>query len=205
MSAAPSPRFGIAVVMMCLLCFATASAAEPPTACDLLAAHPFDPDRIVDGRSQSEIMPDIERTIAACRRDVEHDASPRLTYYLGRVLFYSGELEGGLELVEAAAAQGHRQSQFVSALIRANGIPEVIAADPCHARAMWADAASRGHYAATLAVARHHLGGAFSDCEGDGPTAADMRDWLETAADYERAGDYFHGLLIGLLSEQLDD
>ena len=141
----PSNRFGAAAVMMCLLCFATASASELPTACDLLAAHPSDPDRIVDGRSQSQIMPDIERTIAACRRDVEHDESPRLTYYLGRVLFYRGELEEGLQLVEAAAAQGHRQSQFVSALIRANGIPEVIAADPCHARAMWADAASRGH------------------------------------------------------------
>lgn len=198
-------RFAPAAVPAALLSLLCAvAAAETPTACDLLAAHPSDPDRIVEGRSRSDIMPDIERTIAACRRDAEGSDAPRLTYYLGRVLFYNGDFEEGLGLVEAAAAEGHRQAQFVSALIRADGIPDAMPPDPCHARDTWADAAARGHYAATLALARHHVAGAFAACD-HGPGREELRDWLEAAAEDDPAGDYFHGLLIGLLREQLDD
>ena len=177
---------------------------EVPTVCDLLAAHPSDPDRITEGRSQAEIMPDIERTIAACRRDTDRHDAVRLTYYLGRVLFYQGNVEAGLELVDEAAALGHRQSQFVSALIRLEGVPDTIPADPCHSQDLWVDAASNGHYGATLTLARHQASGAFHDCES-GPAPAQILEWLDVAAEHERADDYYHGLLIGLLRNHLND
>jgi len=201
------PRAALAALLLwsCLVPLAVSGEQTEvlPTACDLLAAHPSDPARITEGRSRGQIMPEIDRTIAVCRRDArEHDAA-RLTYYLGRVLFYRGDFEEGLGYVEQAAERGHSQAQFVSALIRAEGVPEAIPADVCRSRALWAEAASNGHYAATLALARHRIAGAFEDCETDGPSVARLREWVDAAAGHERADDFYHGLLIGLLRDRL--
>jgi TPR repeat protein len=178
---------------------------EVPTACDLLAAHPSDPDKIVEGVSAETVRPALDTAIAACRLDVErHPEQARLVYYLGRVLFYAGQFQEGMQFVDRAAAMGHRQSQFVSALIYFDGVPEAIAADPCRAMSLWQDAASRGHYAASQTLARHALGGRFADC-GEVPSRAEMRSWVEAAAAQPQAGDFYHGLLNGLLLELLHD
>jgi TPR repeat protein len=181
-------------------------AEEPvPTACDLLAAHPSDPDKIVEGVSSTEARKDIGTAIAACRRAVEDQPDvPRLTYYLGRVLFYDGQFEEGFPLVVEAAGQGHRQAQFVAAYVLMDGVPETIEADPCRSLALWRDAAGRGHYAASLALARHTLGGDFAGCENL-PSVAEMRSNVDQAAGHDMADDYYHGLLIGLLQEALAD
>ncbi len=174
-----------------------------PTACDLMAAHPSDPDKIVDGMSQARILPNIDATIEACRRDVDtHGDVPRLVYYLGRVLFYAGEFQEGIGYVNQAAEMGHRQSQFVSAYVYFDGVPGAIPADACRALALWRDAAARGHYAASLTVARHALAGRFAACE-DVPSMAEMHGWVEVAAQADQASDFYHGLLNGLLLELL--
>ncbi|MCC5861078.1 MAG: sel1 repeat family protein [Gammaproteobacteria bacterium] len=193
----------VAVLALFPLLNASAGEIEVPTACDLLAAHPSDPDRIVAGVSASVVREDLDTAIEACRRAVADDPeASRLVYYLGRVLFYSGNFLEGMEYVDQAAAMGHRQSQFVSALIHFDGVPDALPADACRAMGLWADAAGRGHYAASLAVARHSLAGAFGDCEG-APSAAQMHGWIEQQRGRDEAQDYYHGLVIGLLLDLL--
>ncbi|MCC5869428.1 MAG: hypothetical protein JJU27_13050 [Gammaproteobacteria bacterium] len=199
-------RFSVFAAAVCLVMSAMPAQADErvvPTACDLLAAHPSDPDKIVEGLSQAKIMPNIDATIDACRRDVEaHGDVPRLVYYLGRVLFYAGEFQEGIGYVNRAADMGHRQSQFVSAFVYFDGVPGAIPADACRALGLWQDAAARGHYAASLTVARHALAGRFAACE-DVPSKADMHGWVAAAAEADQAGDFYHGLLNGLLLELL--
>ncbi len=192
-----------AVLALCPLLTAGAGEIEVPTACDLLAAHPSDPDRIVAGVPASVVRQDLDTAIEACRRAVENEPeTPRLVYYLGRVLFYSGNFLAGMDYVDQAAAMGHRQSQFVSALIHFDGVPDALPADACRAMGLWADAASPRHYAASLAIARHSLAGAFADCDG-APSAAQMQAWVEQQRGREEAQDYYHGLVIGLLLDLL--
>jgi TPR repeat protein len=194
----------VALLLAALLQPARAEVAMAvPTACDLLAAHPSDPDRIVAGVSASVVRQDLPAVIQACRLDVErYPEVPRLVYYLGRVLFYAGDFRQGLGYVDRAAAMGHRQSQFVSALIYFDGVPEAIEPDACRALGLWRDAAARGHYAASLTVARHALAKRFVGCEGV-PAAAEMHEWVAAAATLEPASDYYHGLLNALLLELL--
>ncbi len=191
------------VLALIPLMSASADEIEVPTACDLLAAHPSDPDRIVPGVSAAVVREDLDTAIAACRLAVEQaPEEARLVYYLGRVLFYAGEFVAGMTYVDQAAGMGHRQSQFVAALIHFDGVPDALPADACRAMGLWADAASRGHYAASLAVARHALAGAFAECQGV-PAAADMLVWVERLRDRDEARDYYHGLVIGLLTDLL--
>lgn len=176
---------------------------EVPTACDLLAAHPSDPDKIVEGVSAETVRPSLDKAIAACRVDVErYPEEARLVYYLGRVLFYAGSFQEGMQYVDRAAAMGHRQSQFVSALIYFDGVPQAIPADACRAMNLWQDAASRGHYAASQTLARHALAGRFAGCENV-PARADMHGWVEAITAQPQASDFYHGLLNGLLLELL--
>jgi hypothetical protein len=66
--------------------------SQAPTACDLLASHPDDPNRVAPGRERTEIAKDFPGAIAACRSAVERDpGNPRLQYQLARVLGYSGQ------------------------------------------------------------------------------------------------------------------
>lgn len=201
------PRFSLfaaaATWLMMSALPAQADELVVPTACDLMAAHPSDPDKIVDGLSQARIMPNIDATIEACRRDVETQGNvPRLVYYLGRVLFYAGEFQEGIGYVNQAADMGHRQSQFVSAYVYFDGVPGAIPADACRALDLWRDAAARGHYAASLTVARHALADRFAACE-DVPSMSEMHSWVEVATENDHASDFYHGLLNGLLLELL--
>lgn len=185
-----------------LLIFMSAGvlAADPvPTACDLLAAHPSDPVKITPGVATAVVSQDLPTAIAACRTDV--DAQPdeaRLTYYLGRVLFYDGQFTEGFELVHKAAAAGHAQAQFVAGLIVLDGEGDAIAAQPCRTQRTWDAARKQGHFAATVSILTHHRLGTFSDCDG-GPSEAEMVASVKSLADHPYAKNYYNRLFLSLL------
>ncbi|MFK7958703.1 MAG: hypothetical protein AB8B96_21600, partial [Lysobacterales bacterium] len=163
---AARPRLVAIVTVMALLLCATSStalaeqsetseSANIPTACDLLAGHPSDPDKITDGVKTEQVMTYLPLAIEACRRDAAlFPDQPRLTYYLGRSLFYSGEAKEGFAMVDAAANAGHEQAQFVGGLLAMAGAATGTA-DPCLARDYWERGRAQGHFAATVSVATH--------------------------------------------------
>ena len=57
--------------------------------CDILAAHPADPERMADGTADNQIVPRL--AILACENAIELDADePRFIFQLGRALLAIG-------------------------------------------------------------------------------------------------------------------
>lgn len=71
--------------------------------CDILAAHPADPERMADGVADDEIVPRL--AILACESAIESDPEdPRFVFQLGRALLSLGRKEKAFELFQKAAA-----------------------------------------------------------------------------------------------------
>jgi hypothetical protein len=181
---------------------APVTAADVITGCDLLAAHPADPDKLGAGVSSSIVKQDLPTAIAVCRRDLRNDPeNARLRYNLGRVLYYSGQFKEGFAEVSASAEQRHRQALFVAGLIYGDGQAELFEPQPCKALPLWLDAARQNHYAARISLARNYLRGEYADCGVD-LDRAEMRGFVESAAGETKS--YYESLLVSYLLEQLD-
>lgn len=177
------------------------AAATQPTECDRLAAHPSDPDKVTEGVSQSQVLAWAEAATWACERAVAAGpANARVRYQLGRVLFYRGRAADALPHLQASAAAGHRQAQFVLGLFYTDGVAGVLDPDACRALALWQDAASRGHFAARVALGRDYVRGAYGRCETR-PSTEEVSGYLASAA--REARDYYQRLLIGWAQEAL--
>lgn len=188
------------LLLIALAVLPTVAGAEP-TECDRLAAHPSDPDKVTDGVPSSAVRGWNEAAIWSCAQAVSADSgNARLRYQLGRALFYRGQKAEALGHLAAAAEAQHRQAQFVLGLMYTDGVPDVLAADPCRALALWADAAGRGHFAARVALGRDFVRGAYRACEST-PAKAQVDTWLASARDETR--DYYQGLLIDWAREAL--
>jgi len=181
----------------CILVLALSTAVEAaagPTECDRLAAHPSDPDKVLDGVSSSDVRGWNEAAIWACREAVKREpGNARVRYQLGRALFYDGQKAEALGHLDAAASAKHRQAQFVYGLMFTDGVDGVLVADGCKALALWQDAASRGHFAARVALGRDWVRGRYAACE-QVPDAATVDAWLASARAETR--DYYQQLLI---------
>ncbi|MEM1091393.1 MAG: hypothetical protein AAGI67_13490 [Pseudomonadota bacterium] len=198
-------RFGLLIFALGVLSSpgvaeeATAEGGQPvPTGCDLLAAHPSDPDKITDGLKTAEVMKHLDSAIAACRRDAAlYPDQPRLTYYLGRSQFYAGQAEAGYTNVKTAADGGHEQAQFVAGLLALSGAATG-AADPCLALDFWEKARAQAHFAATVSVAAHQKMDTFAACQQ--PDAASVRASVEALSGHRYAGEYYNQLLLQVLA-----
>ncbi len=191
----------LTILTTALLWTLPAAGAEVVTACDLLAGHPLDPDRLVPGIPTATVMQDLDTATAVCRRDLANDPqNRRLEYNLGRVLFYARDYETGFAHIARAAAAGHRQAQFVEGLIRRRGQEGAAPADLCATLPLWLDAALRGHFGATMGVARGHLAGDFDDCSPP-PNSQELLSLVEKAA--PDATDFFQRLLVDQLIQDL--
>jgi len=191
----------LAGTLLTLALSATANAAEP-TGCDRLAGHPSDPDKVVEGVSSSTVRGWNAAAIWACRQAVAGEPSnSRVRYQLGRSLFYAGQKAEALEHLAVAARAQHRQAQFVLGLMYTDGVDEILPADLCEALDLWVAAASRGHFAARVALGRDLARGAYAACD-EVPDAELVSAWLEAAR--KETGDYYQGLLIDWTLEELD-
>jgi TPR repeat protein len=172
-----------------------------PTACDLLATHPLDPDKITAGVAGSVVRKDLDTAIQVCRADVARDPdNPRLVYNLGRVLFYDQQFAEGLKFIDKAAASGHRQSLFVAGLIYSRGSGGT-SVDRCRATNLWLTAARGGHYGSTLTLAQRYLAGETRGCVN--LSAKDVQGLVDSVRKQPDAGNYFHRLLFDALDAGL--
>ena len=74
--------------------------------CDLLAAHPADPDRMAEGVADDAIVPRL--AILACENALESDPDePRFAFQLGRALLAMGRKQEAFETFQIAAQAGH--------------------------------------------------------------------------------------------------
>jgi len=173
--------------------------SQTPTKCDRLAAHPLDPFKVADGVSQSGV--DFPAAIAACQAAVEADPdNPRLNYQLARVYGYSGQGEKAYPYRAAAVAADYPQSLFVVGFLHLYGL-NAQPLDVCRGGELIHRAALYGRSAALVGYPRYLLQGLFDDC--DLPM---QRDELLAFLAHERSligGDYYRGMLVDMLEEQV--
>lgn len=78
--------------------------------CDLLAAHPEDPERMADGVADDDIVPRL--AIMACEDAVLTEPDePRFAFQLGRAFLTVGRKEKAKEQFERAAQQGYAAAE----------------------------------------------------------------------------------------------
>lgn len=196
---ATSTRFLIAAALSALLASPALAKDVPVAACDTLAAHPEDPDRIGAGVPRAKV--DLPAAIAACRQAVAaHPDTPRFKYQLSRVLFYSGQEQEAVERMRGAAETGYPQAEFVYGLFISNQ-RNFAPTDLCLAERFWKASAHGGRHAASVNYVRFAEKGRFDACPDLAPKA-EMQEMLTKA----RAAmtSYYERLLVDNLTEDLD-
>ncbi len=193
-------RFGAMALLICGVAVINDAAAEDlATLCDRLAAHPEDPDRIVDGVPTAAV--DQPAAIAACEVGLKDDpGNPRLTYQLARVYFYNARSADAVATMEKAAAAGYRQAQFVMGALITNNRPDA-SSDICEAEKWWARSAKAGRLAAQVSYVRHVTKGLFQACALHASTE-EMSGFLDNVRN-TGGGDYYLRLLLADLTEDL--
>ena len=175
--------------------------SQEPTACDLLAAHPDDPDRVAPGRERAEIAKDYAGAIAACQSAVARDPeNPRLRYQLARVLGYSGQGKLAMPHREKAIAGRYPQALFVNGFLYLTGQNEN-PKDVCKAGELMRESAIEGRLAGLLGFPRYAMQGTFAGCTVK-QDRAELLAFLD-AARQRVAGDFYRTMLVDLLREDL--
>lgn len=179
----------------------TGIAYQTETACDRLAGHPSDPDRVGAGVSRDAIMKaGVDAAISACQ-DAAKDGSARANYQLARVLTYAGRLEEANAPMEASVAHGYTQALFVRGLTLING--QAGRRDACRGGALMHRSAVQGRTAGQAAYVHYALLGTFQGC-ADAPVRKDELKGFVDAARKAEPGDYFRSLLYDQLAGQID-
>jgi tetratricopeptide (TPR) repeat protein len=175
--------------------------SQEPTACDLLAAHPDDPNRVAPGRERAEIAQDYAGAIAACESAVARDPeNPRLRYQLARVLGYSGQGKLAMPHREKAIAGRYPQALFVNGFLYLTGQNEN-PQDVCKAGELMRESAIEGRLAGLLGFPRYAMQGKFAGCTVK-QDRAELLAFLD-AARQQVAGDFYRTMLVDLLREDL--
>lgn len=148
------------------------------TACDVLAAHPADPDKRASGVSKSAM--DKPRAVATCRAAVALEPdNGRLNYQLARALFYSEHFEEAMPIFEHSAAQGYRQAHLIIGLI-VQGRHGGVAYDAARLERHWREGARLGHHNAQVCYVHAAMRGDF-DGLPERADDAEMLGFLEAA------------------------
>jgi uncharacterized protein YhfF len=162
-----------------LLSAPVSAADDPVAACDRLAAHPEDPQKVTPGLSAEQI--DYPAATAACEAAVA--AAPdnlRVRYQLARVLFYADQNERAVEQMRIAADGGYVQAQYIYATFIARGRPYA-PKDICLAGRYWLKSSAAGRQSARVQYVRYALRESFASCP-DAATWDEMRALLDAAA-----------------------
>jgi TPR repeat protein len=153
--------------------------AAKVTACDRLAAHPSDTQKLAPGIAQENV--DIAKGKAACIEALKKAPNdPRLLYQLGRMYFYNKEYETGIGFMRRSAAGGYPQGAFVLGLILVQG--NGTEPDACEGGRLWVKAARQRHLYSKIYLASNWRDGLFKDCALD-VTDAEIGSMLTAAED----------------------
>jgi hypothetical protein len=176
--------------------------SQVPTACDVLASHPDDPNRVAPGRERAEIAKDFPGAVAACRSAVEREpGNPRLQYQLARVLGYSGQGELAMPHRAKAVEGRYPQALFVVGYLYLTGQNEN-PKDPCRAGELIRESAIEGRIAGQIGFPRYAIQGLFDGCDVK-VERSEMLGFLDAAAK-QVAGDYYRTMLVELLRESVN-
>lgn len=132
--------WSLAVMMILGANAANASSVEP-SACDRLAAHPWDPQRVAAPVYWNQI-PSAE-AVAECRKAVEAEPSPRNMFQYARALSKARRYEEAAEWLKRAAEAGYPQAEFSLADTYEYG--EGVPRSRRQAQLWYTRAASHGH------------------------------------------------------------
>lgn len=164
------------------------------TACDRLASHPEDPNKVIAGLETADM--DLPTAIEVCRKDVANDPkNPRLQYLLGRSLTYAGKVNEALPHLENAAAAKYPQALFVVGYLYIEGFAGV-PKDACKAATYIRESGVYGRVAGLLALPAYAIEGRFKGCES-APDATEIAAFLKSAR--EKKAGYYADLLIDAL------
>jgi TPR repeat protein len=105
----------------CIIFVSVSARAETPvTACDRLAAHPYDPKKTADGVEFADL--DADEAIPACWDAIrEYGAEPRFQYQLGRAYDKSGNLAHAIVPFRKAVERGYAMAALILGHLYASG------------------------------------------------------------------------------------
>jgi TPR repeat protein len=176
--------------------------SQVPTACDVLASHPDDPNRVAPGRERAEIAKDFPGAIAACQSAVDRDpTNPRLQYQLARVLGYSGQGKLAMPYRAKAVEGRYPQALFVVGFLYLTGQNEN-PKDLCRAGELIRESAIEGRIAGQVGFPRYAMQGLFDGCDVK-VERMEMLGFLDAAAK-QVAGDYYRTMLVELVREAVN-
>jgi hypothetical protein len=89
---------------------ATANPEAPPSDCDTLTAHPWDPQKLTGGIYWNKVP--AARAVLACRLAVSADPNARNMYQFARALAKSKEFAEAAEWYKKSASRGYVQAQY---------------------------------------------------------------------------------------------
>jgi hypothetical protein len=166
------------------------------TPCDRLAAHPSDPDKLVPGVSQAELLAaGADLAIRACEEAVAADPqNPRLNYQLARSLGYSGRGNEAQTYRDKAVAGDYPQALFVVGYVylTGNGAPK----DVCKAAPLIRRSALAGRFAGLVGYPHYVATGTFAGCLEVPVNVPELIAFLERAKAHSENNDYYRGILI---------
>ena len=140
--------------------------------CDALAAHPDDPERPDEVRGVTDDELNTDRAAAVCRQALAAEPDdPRIKFQLARALLFSGQAEEAIELLIAAAEDGHGASLAYLGEITLYGAAG-LESDPETARNLYSRAADAGFEPARQ-LAADIVGGVTPDQDPEEVPAAE--------------------------------
>jgi hypothetical protein len=155
------------------------------TPCDRLAAHPSDPDKLVPGVSQAELLAaGADLAIKACEEAVAADPqNPRQAYR------------------DRAVAGDYAQALFVVGYVylTGNGAPK----DVCKAAPLIRRSALAGRFAGLVGYPHYVATGVFAGCRNLAVNVPELLSFLDRAKAHSENDDYYRGILIDNVRESV--
>jgi hypothetical protein len=174
------------------------------TPCDRLAAHPSDPDKLLPGVSQAELLAaGADLAIKACEEAVAADPqNPRLNYQLARSLGYSGRGNEAQVYRDRAVAGDYPQALFVVGYVylTGNGAPK----DVCKAATLIRRSALAGRFAGLVGYPHYVATGVFSSCAEVRVNVPELLGFLDRAKAHSENNDYYRGILLDSARESVN-
>lgn len=154
-------------------------ARAPVDDCDILAAHPEDPDAVVKGTEFDAINP--ARAIAACSAAVrKYPEEKRFAFQLARAVHATKDYKSAMSAYEALAREGYSAAQNNLGVMYDNG--EGVSEDNAEAVKWYRKAADLGN-----ARSQNSLGLMYQHGEGVDRDPAEAMKWYRKAAAQDNA------------------
>ncbi len=162
MSATTTRLFSSALLLSAAaMLWGSPRAAAEINACDQVASHPADPDKVLPGFSRKQI--DLPKAEAICRAELAREPlSARTTFHLGRMLYYQGKGKEAWPYLEKSAAMGYRQGMFVAGFVLYDG--GLLPHDDCRTLELWRQSLALEHPWTGAYLVDAYLDGRFERC-----------------------------------------